>query len=206
MANDEKTSDNSFIESYLVDFKNSDIQNFNYEDGTPVNETTKKLLYSLIENKEFTKLKDFISDNQISLSFEENKTLKLSTYNTRRSENVTHTKRQYHLKYGYYKGKKTGYRKEWSSLLTCRATIDTRNGKVLSTNGASISYNGANFGTAFTPYMSNASTSHKVTGFNTVYFTGSYNMYAKVKVKISGIPLGATLDFGGAFTEYRGKL
>ncbi len=111
-----------FIE-YVNDFSSHDINNIIVSNSSKSVENQKKYVRYLISCKDYEKLKNYLAENQIVLSYSE---MKKDEQGDRSipDEYGTIEELRYHISNGYKNGEKTWIRKEWLTVITGKYHIN----------------------------------------------------------------------------------
>ncbi len=89
------------------------------------------------------------------------------------------------------------FTKEWVTKLIGVYYLDGKTGLVKKAKSPHLYLETANFGSAFSPYIDDISTTATVIDESYAKFTASYHMYATLEMPIGKLPIGFKIDFNG---------
>ena len=206
---------NNFLINYLESFSNSDEKVYIFRNGEKISSNKQSEIESMIKNSDYTNLKKYLIENNISIGYTEktidkgnllssaatlSETTNMTPYAIP-SESGSYTKRFYEIAAGKVNGKITSITKEWTTVLTGKFTMDNT-GKIIYTNGATIHIESANFGSAFAPFLENVYASASYRYPNTLICNGGYHLKSTILIPIGNFGVNFTMDFGYVYRNF----
>lgn len=200
----QEEQDNKIFTDFFNGFKQSQNKIFTDKFGHDISNIQKDEILKLIYTSDVNKIKDYLINNNIQLSYREYiKTTdpELKAYPEERGYISDYV---YHIEDGIWNGKTTSFRKEWKSTLTSSYRFDPNRNEFISLSSPVLDID-ASFGAAFVPYQTLVSTKADFYK-NTYILRASYKMWASLGVSIGKFPAGINVNFGYHTDEISGKL